>query len=149
MDNTPFFLRTVQILDYDVPIWLIFVGAVLLLCTYMLFVLIRYAIRSRGKGKKAKDKASEAPSGTPDDSRKDSGGGKVSGDGKDSGGGIKTNFPRSDAPESPAEGSSSPPATTLDEIYAWNHNMLVCPFCETLNAGANKICIACGSRLTK
>lgn len=52
--------------------------------------------------------------------------------------------------ESPSTPTSPPPKPqNIEEMYAENNGLLVCPFCETLNAKGNTRCCACGNSLSK
>ena len=49
----------------------------------------------------------------------------------------------------PPDAPPPPEPQTIDEMYAQSNGLLVCPFCETLNAKGNTRCCACGSSLPK
>lgn len=49
----------------------------------------------------------------------------------------------------PSVVSSPPEPQNIEEMYAQSNGLLVCPFCETLNAKGNTRCCACGSSLPK
>lgn len=42
-----------------------------------------------------------------------------------------------------------PQPQSIEELYAKNNGLCVCPFCETMNAKDNTRCCACGSSLPK
>ena len=37
---------------------------------------------------------------------------------------------------------------SLDEIYAKEHGMRICPFCESMNKNSEHFCAACGKELS-
>lgn len=49
----------------------------------------------------------------------------------------------------PSDVPPPPKPQSIEEMYAQSNGLLVCPFCETLNAKDNTLCCACGSSLPK
>ena len=52
--------------------------------------------------------------------------------------------PGSDSAGSAAKAPERKRQTSLDTLYAQNHGMWVCRYCETINDRAAKKCVACG-----